>query len=438
MLPLLLTVLAAQDPAPARVFLLAGQSNMVGYTSAAWVTEHAPTLATPRDDVWCLWQRTCSPLAPGRGHDVGPELALGHALGEHFEEPVLLAKFAWGGTTLKEAWRPPSAVDARGGEIGHLFKSTLKGLHRALARPELTCPDALAGRGFEVAGFVWLQGENDCFDGREAEYAANLTDLIADVRTLTGTPDLPVVVVQINDSGAWDEGGGGGPQVRAAQAAVAAADPRVGLVITRDLDEGYHYADGDHVTIGRRAGVEMLALLERAAPTDTAALAAARATLEELFYPGRAPRPPRPDVHLSDVTWTTAESGWGDGPQRDRSIDGNPLSVDGEAFARGVGTHAVSRIVVPLEPRYARFVAVAGIDDEMGGRTVCSVTFHVLVDGEAVAESVVVKSQERWYFDVPLPAGARELELRVDEADSGKNSDHADWVDAGFVLRAGR
>ncbi|QDU66156.1 NPCBM/NEW2 domain-containing protein [Engelhardtia mirabilis] len=438
-LALALTLLAPpvqeSAPAPTKVFLLAGQSNMEGYTSSAWVREYAPELVEPRDDVWCSWRGACGPLAPGTGYEVGLELSLGRALGERFEAPVLLVKVAVGGTTLSDDWRPPSTVARVGGEIGYLYKAMAQRLRRVLSQPQAACPEALAGGSFELGGFVWLQGESDSFEGREHGYEASLRELIADVRAATATPALPVVVVQINDSGAWDDNGGGGPVVRAAQADVVAADPRAALVVTSDLDPGYHYTDGDHVTIGYRVAQALWPLLEVPAPTDLEALHAAWAEQERLFFPGRGPRPPLPQLHLSDLDWLSATSGWGGDPRRDQSIEGRPLSLDGEAFARGIGTHAESDIVFALEPGYGRFVAVAGLDDEVAGRAVCSVVFQVLIDGEVAVSSPTLRTQERWHFDLPIFEGAEQLTLRVLEADSGIDSDHADWVDCGFIAR---
>jgi hypothetical protein len=34
---------------------------------------------------------------------------------------------------------------------------------------------------------------------------------------------------------------------------------------------------------------------------------------------------------------------------------------------------------------------------------------------------------------VEIPAGARRIELRVDDGGDGTNGDHADWCEAGFV-----
>ena len=129
----------AQDPAappPMKVYLLAGQSNMVGYTSAEWVREHAPELVAPREDVWCYWNGACRPLAPGAGHEVGPELAFGHAIGDRLAQPVLLAKFAVGGTTLHRDWRPPSAV-ARAGGAPHAIAVPRFGDDQTILRKDL-------------------------------------------------------------------------------------------------------------------------------------------------------------------------------------------------------------------------------------------------------------------------------------------------------------
>lgn len=424
-------------PPPLKIYLLAGQSNMVGYTSAEWVAENAPELAEPRDDVWCYWGGRSDLLSPWTGHDVGPELAFGHGVGDQVEQPVLLAKFAVGGTTLHGHWRPPSAVERAGGEIGHLYKVMMKQFHRILADPATICP-TYEGQGYELAGFLWLQGENDCFDGMEEHYEANLRDLVKDVRAATGTPRLPVGIMVINDSGVWDESGGGGPKVREAQRAVAAADPFAVSIETLDLDEGYHYADGDHVTIGQRIYEAMAPFVAQTTRTDPAAVARAREGQDALFYPGRGPRPPAPEVHISDLAWVSGTAGYGGDPRRDLTIEDRPLSIEGESFTKGIGTHANSVLMYELDPSWRRFVAIAGIDDEMGNRGVCSVVFRVIVDGEVMAESVEIKGMERWNFDVGLPAGSKRITLEVLEADSGINSDHADWVEAGFLIGGGR
>lgn len=147
------------------------------------------------------------------------------------------------------------------------------------------------------------------------------------------------------------------------------------------------------------------------------------------------PVPPKPDVHLSDLKPSKATAGWGGAPKKDRSIEGKPLRVAGMEYARGMGTHAASEIVLALEPRFRRFVAVVGVDDEIKGDGRASVAFEVHADGNRLAGSPVVRAGGKWHFDVALPAGARELRLVATGGEDGVTCDHADWVDAGFVVK---
>jgi hypothetical protein len=39
-----------------------------------------------------------------------------------------------------------------------------------------------------------------------------------------------------------------------------------------------------------------------------------------------------------------------------------------------------------------------------------------------------------WFFDVPIPEGARMISLVATDAGDGSREDLADWVDAGFVV----
>jgi hypothetical protein len=74
---------------------------------------------------------------------------------------------------------------------------------------------------------VWMQGESD--NGAAAAYQANLTDFIADVRATYGA-DLPFTIARL--SSGQTAVGTNLAQLRAAQEAVAAGDPRTGLLST--------------------------------------------------------------------------------------------------------------------------------------------------------------------------------------------------------------
>ena len=222
------------EPTPTfRVVVLAGQSNMQGQgvvdldheehynggrgtlnrllEDEAWAKRLAPyrdgDAWAVREDVFCHYQREgeepkSGPLGIGftgygGQHHIGPEFALGHHLGEAFDEPVLLVKTAWGGKSLQVDFRPPSA----GGETGPYYARMLREIGEGVAAARASWP-ALEGREPVHTGFVWFQGWNDMFtEGGEAAYAANLVHLAADVRKALGVPDLPIVVGETGNAG---------------------------------------------------------------------------------------------------------------------------------------------------------------------------------------------------------------------------------------------
>lgn len=74
-------------------------------------------------------------------------------------------------------------------------------------------------------------------------------------------------------------------------------------------------------------------------------------------------------------------------------------------------------------------VATASIDDEAGG----SVDFMVEIDGVIAGASPVVHKGKVWNFDIKIPAGAKRIRLLVNDGGDGRGSDHADWVNVGFI-----
>ena len=204
---------------PVKIYLMAGQSNMVGW---GWwyendgVTQHS-TLVDPTDpypltqpevdaytpalnQVWVEHPeggQAPGALIPGYGADnraVGIELAMGHELADGNTTPFYLFKSDKGGTTLGGDWRPPTAVADRGGVVGPQYTRMIRGFHEMLLDFDNRYPD-YDGSGYEVAGFVWLQGWNEYGNAAfRAEYRDNLNDLVEDVRRDLGIPDLPVIV----------------------------------------------------------------------------------------------------------------------------------------------------------------------------------------------------------------------------------------------------
>ena len=115
----------------------------------------------------------------------------------------------------------------------------------------------------------------------------------------------------------------------------------------------------------------------------------------------------------------------------DKTFNGNPLTIDGRRYAKGLGTHANSSIVFRL-PRgtYDAFKCVVGPDDESfwpHDPMAPSVRFHVYTDGREAFRSGVLTRGQSERVNVSL-RGIEELELVVDNADNRFSHDHADWA----------
>ena len=133
----------------------------------------------------------------GGKHHIGPELQIGHRLGDFYEEPVLLIKTAWGGKSLYKDFRPPGAD----GETGPFYKQMMEEIQEGLAQIKTEFPD-LADHKPVITGFFWLQGWNDMGEeDARAEYADNLVQLASDVRVNLKIPSLPFVIGELGNGG---------------------------------------------------------------------------------------------------------------------------------------------------------------------------------------------------------------------------------------------
>ena len=307
-LPLLLaataSLLAAKgvDPTPApplKVFLLAGQSNMVGAgivparrnegrgslerlvrdeetrdrfahlvdAEGAWIQ---------REDVLVTFRggrEVDGPLGPGFGgaeDQIGPELGFGTVVGDHFDEPVLLIKIAWGGKSIGADFRPPSA----GGEVGPSYTDLFRLYREAIASIGTRFPD-LEHDGVELLGIGWHQGWNDRVNQAFNDaYEENLSCFIRDARKELDAPDLPFVIAETGMSG-HEEKHPRAVSLMRAQAAVAERKEFAGTVAfvgTKDFyrpkeqspsGQAYHWNNNaeTYYLIGDGMGRAMLGLL---------------------------------------------------------------------------------------------------------------------------------------------------------------------------------
>lgn len=242
-----ITVRRINNTNTAKVFLMAGQSNMVGYGNVSDLIAIDSELSKTRDDVFVQSiiepVKDFGPLAPGYGKNnsyYGVELKFGNVVGDLLSENVYLFKASRGGTTLNSVddWRPP----AHGGTAGNLYDKMMEGFSNFLQK---NLDDESVD--YEIAGFIWFQGYNDASSGIANNYEGHLRNLLSTVRSDFGISDLPVIIVQMNDVR-----GTPSDVVMAAQATVAAESEFNSLVITSDQRPYFHYGSSSYVTIGDR------------------------------------------------------------------------------------------------------------------------------------------------------------------------------------------
>ena len=167
---------------------------------------------------------------------IGPEFTFGIYTEKALNEPILIIKTAWGGRSLNTEFRPPSAGQYKlPKEIQELWDKHPQGAHgipkaedrkkwqadkdaasgvfyrmmidhvkKVLADPKRVCPKYDAKAGYEVAGFVWLQGFNDLVDGttypgpdqpgKYDVYSELLAKFIRDVRKDLSAPKMPFLI----------------------------------------------------------------------------------------------------------------------------------------------------------------------------------------------------------------------------------------------------
>lgn len=213
-----------KTPSKVRVFVLAGQSNMEGYgtvqdpqndpgslvdvlqndVNGTWSQIGEPGNWTTLEHAYLYFARNGetikSNVTVGQGAFadlIGPELMFAHQLDDYYEDPVLIIKTAWGGKSLAEDFRPPSA----GGTTGASYTDMIQIVKDVTDNLGTEFPN-IGATDYEISGFAWFQGWNDgASDDFLAEYESNLYHLINDVRNDLAVPNLPVVVASSGQGG---------------------------------------------------------------------------------------------------------------------------------------------------------------------------------------------------------------------------------------------
>ena len=140
-------------------------------------------------------------------------------------------------------------------------------------------------------------------------------------------------------------------------------------------------------------------------------------------------------VWLDTLDISQIRQGWAEA-QCKRSVDGNPISIGGRTFSRGVGTHATSTFLVDLKGGSTRFQAWVGVNDEV--KKLGTVVFEVFAGRRRLWQSPLLHGGDA-PVEVDLDVrGVKTLALAVKPGTDGINYDHADWADARFQVTGAR
>jgi len=265
------------DSKTVRVFIFAGQSNMVGSDSRVKDIDRFPPfigLDKPQDEVLFSYnigreeKRTSNGWVPLQPVDdvVGPELSFARRVSQEIRAPIAIIKCAAGGTTLGGDWNPDDPSGFR------LYPEALKLVQSSLAELDRK------KMAYRIEGFMWHQGENDMFDRTfKPNYGRNLKNFLASWRRDLKAPDLKFYIGELCTKTIWGmDNRHNMYAIRAGQKAVTESDPLAEYIPTShdaveigggeglhyhygtlgQLEHGVNYADAYLRTIGKKLAID--------------------------------------------------------------------------------------------------------------------------------------------------------------------------------------
>ncbi|MFT6794608.1 MAG: hypothetical protein ACJAR1_002619 [Rubritalea sp.] len=231
-----------------KVYLLGGQSNMVGSGKPA---ELSGVHAKPQDDVKFWNGNAWVALAPG-AKNFGPEIGFGRAMKDALpKEEIYLVKYAASGTALYNDWSPSG---------GPQYKQFMKTALAAIANLDKE------GVKYEIAGMLWMQGESDAKENKGEAYEKNLKDFIGNMREQFKTPKMPFIIARVKDH--YGGKTGQAKIVRDAQVNIAKTDEGVEWFDTDKypMVNAGHYNGEGLVIMGKDFAKALLAIEPQSSP----------------------------------------------------------------------------------------------------------------------------------------------------------------------------
>ncbi len=146
-------------------------------------------------------------------------------------------------------------------------------------------------------------------------------------------------------------------------------------------------------------------------------------------------------IRLSSLEIEKTKCGWENHtPKKDKSIDGNNITIGGKVYESGVGTHGPSQIIIKLNGSVTDFYTVLGVDDEV--KEAGNFDYHVYVKAEGGATEDVAKGTINRFSNQSVDihadnlSGWKYLYLETSNGNDGTNTcDHIDWANAYLVFQ---
>ncbi|MBA62502.1 MAG: hypothetical protein CMJ76_09070 [Planctomycetaceae bacterium] len=188
---------------PIRVFIFAGQSNMVGSDSKVKDIDRFPPfrgLEQPQKNVLFSYSIGRENKLESNGwvdlqpvnNVVGPELSFARTVTQSIDTPIAIIKVAAGGTHLGGDWNPDEPIGFK------MYPLALKVIQQSLKQLKDQ------GHAYQIEGFMWHQGENDMFNEEYMpNYGKNLKNFLSRWRTDLKTPELRFYIGELCTKTIW-------------------------------------------------------------------------------------------------------------------------------------------------------------------------------------------------------------------------------------------
>lgn len=179
------------------LYILAGQSNMVGVSQKAYGDKFPDELNKKHENVLFteFWGVKLLPLEPKkvpRGR-IGPGFSFGYEMNKATKNKIGLLKLASGGTSIFKHWNPIEFNKEKG--TGVLYKRLVDYVKNFKKKNPNT----------EIAGMLWMQGEADCRYGKitTKAYGDMLLALIKNCRKEFELPNMKFIAARVNPPKDW-------------------------------------------------------------------------------------------------------------------------------------------------------------------------------------------------------------------------------------------